>query len=41
VAYYCHPDRGGDADLMSKLNTLFDFLAVLVRPQEAQGGSVS
>jgi hypothetical protein len=30
VAYYCHPDRGGDADLMSKLNTLFDFLAVLV-----------
>ena len=27
VAYYCHPDRGGDANLMSRLNTLFDSLA--------------
>jgi len=26
VAYYCHPDRGGDADVMCKLNALFDFL---------------
>jgi hypothetical protein len=26
VAYYCHPDRNGDASLMSRLNTLFDFL---------------
>lgn len=33
VAFYCHPDRGGDADLMSRLNTLFDLLAVMWRPQ--------
>jgi hypothetical protein len=26
VAYYCHPDRGGDAGLMSTLNALFDEL---------------
>ena len=26
VAYHCHPDRGGSADLMSRLNALFDFL---------------
>jgi regulator of replication initiation timing len=27
VAFYCHPDRGGDTELMSTLNALFDFLA--------------
>jgi hypothetical protein len=27
VAFYCHPDRGGDGELMSTLNALFDFLA--------------
>lgn len=26
AAFYCHPDRGGDAILMSNLNVLFDFL---------------
>ncbi len=26
VAYYCHPDRGGDGELMSRLNRLFDAL---------------
>jgi len=26
VAFFCHPDRGGDGALMSKLNTLFDSL---------------
>lgn len=26
VAFYCHPDRAGDAQLMSRLNTLFDLL---------------
>ncbi len=34
VAYYCHPDRNGDAALMSRLNTLFDFLSVMGQPQE-------
>ncbi len=29
VAFYCHPDRGGDDDLMSRMNTLFDFLAFM------------
>ena len=33
VAYFCHPDRGGDADLMSRLNNLFDLLASMWRPQ--------
>jgi hypothetical protein len=41
VSFYCHPDRGGDGDLMSKLNTLFDYLALMMCPQEAKGGSVS
>ncbi len=27
VTFYCHPDRGGDDEIMSKLNVLFDFLA--------------
>jgi len=35
VAYHCHPDRGGDAELMSNLNTLFDFLEHL---EANQGG---
>ncbi len=26
VAFYCHPDRGGDAGLMTVLNQLFDAL---------------
>ena len=26
VAFHCHPDRGGDAEVMSKVNTLFDLL---------------
>jgi hypothetical protein len=26
VAFYCHPDRGGDTELMSRLNVLFDFV---------------
>ncbi len=25
AAFRCHPDRGGDAHLMSSLNVLFDF----------------
>ena len=29
AAFYCHPDRGGDAGLMQDLNSLFDFLEVL------------
>ncbi|MBW2277116.1 MAG: hypothetical protein JRF63_06465, partial [Deltaproteobacteria bacterium] len=27
VSFYCHPDRGGNTELMSRLNALFDFLA--------------
>lgn len=27
VTFYCHPDRGGDGELMSTLNALFDSLA--------------
>jgi hypothetical protein len=38
VAYYCHPDRGGDTELMARLNTLFDFLDTL---DGKQGGSES
>lgn len=34
VAFYCHPDRGGDAELMSRLNTLFDMLAAMWNPPE-------
>ena len=26
VAFYCHPDRSGDGDLMRRLNVLFDYL---------------
>lgn len=26
VAFYCHPDRGGNDLLMRRLNVLFDFL---------------
>ena len=26
VAFYCHPDRGGNGLLMRRLNVLFDFL---------------
>lgn len=33
VAFYCHPDRGGDAELMSCLNALFDILSSPVEMQ--------
>lgn len=26
VAFYCHPDRGGDGSVMGVLNTIFDFM---------------
>ena len=26
VAFYCHPDRSGNVDLMRRLNVLFDYL---------------
>ncbi len=26
IVFYCHPDRGGDAILMRKLNAFFDAL---------------
>jgi len=26
IAYYCHPDRGGDVGLMREINILFDAL---------------
>lgn len=26
LAFYCHPDRGGDPKVMRGINTLFDFL---------------
>jgi hypothetical protein len=26
VSFYCHPDRGGDENLMKSLNALFDYL---------------
>ncbi len=26
IAFYCHPDRGGDADVMRNVNALFDAL---------------
>jgi hypothetical protein len=26
VAFYCHPDRSGDGELMRRLNVLFDYL---------------
>lgn len=32
VAYYCHPDRGGDTNLMGQLNMLFDYLEDSQRP---------
>lgn len=35
VAFYCHPDRGGDVALMSELNNLFD---VLEQTGGVQGG---
>lgn len=36
VAFYCHPDRGGDAELMTNLNTLFDSLALFEYPTTAE-----
>jgi hypothetical protein len=35
VAFYCHPDRGGDVVLMRDLNTLFDVLEELVSSPKA------
>jgi len=29
IAFLCHPDRGGDAELMKELNILLDFLAAI------------
>jgi hypothetical protein len=29
VAYHCHPDRGGDVEVMTDLNLLFDFVTGL------------
>jgi len=29
LAFYCHPDRGGDAALMSNVNQLFDLLVFI------------
>jgi hypothetical protein len=26
LAFYCHPDRGGDQRLMQSINVLFDYL---------------
>jgi hypothetical protein len=26
VSFHCHPDRGGDENLMKKVNALFDYL---------------
>jgi len=34
VAYHCHPDRGGDTDLMSNMNTLFDYLECVEQSQK-------
>ena len=38
VAFYCHPDRGGDTALMSALNGLFDYLECSEIPE---GGSAA
>jgi hypothetical protein len=32
VAYFCHPDRGGNTDLMSAINVVFDFISALEYP---------
>ncbi len=26
IAFHCHPDRGGNEDLMARVNSLFDYL---------------
>ena len=26
ISFYCHPDRGGDNELMQRVNALFDYL---------------
>ncbi len=31
VAFYCHPDRGGDTELMARLNCMFDWVEALQR----------
>ena len=36
VAFRCHPDRGGDADLMSRLNLLFDSLECIHGPLDEE-----
>lgn len=39
VAYYCHPDRGGDGNLMTSVNVVFDFLERLQQPSFEPGQS--
>jgi hypothetical protein len=41
LAFQCHPDRGGDPALMSKLNALFDGLLGLERTVVLRGASSS
>ena len=36
VAFYCHPDRSGDDELMRRLNVLFDYLECSQPSQPAQ-----
>jgi hypothetical protein len=35
VAFYCHPDRSGDGELMRRLNVLFDYLECSQQSQPA------
>ena len=35
MAYYCHPDRGGDNLLMSRLNNLFDLLETVQKAEQS------
>jgi hypothetical protein len=36
VAFYCHPDRSGDGELMRRLNVLFDYLECSQQPHFPQ-----
>lgn len=37
VAFFVHPDKGGDTEIMSKLNVIFDFINGIEAPQKAVG----
>ncbi len=37
VAFQCHPDRGGDSNLMTRLNALLDVLESMQAPCQASG----